>query len=204
MRRTILILALCAVAFLLGIGFVHLRSDVRPKLPDPPSVVMQIREVARLEALDVSLYKKISFEPDPQPGASLWGAVKSWAQYTLAPSHGKAIVFATVHVGLSLAQLDERHLRISGDRVEVVLPPLQSEVELRPGETEVIHSNLDTAETAQLLELAKAAFEREVASDARLQERARSSAQRAIGGLLFSLGFRKVEFVDALPRANSN
>jgi hypothetical protein len=204
MRRAILILALCAVAFGLGIGFVHLRSDVREKRPDPPSVVTRLREVARLETLEVNVYNKISFAPDPKPGDTLWGEVKSWAKSNLAPSRGKAIVFATVHVGLDLDKLDARHLRITGQTVQLVLPPLQSQVELRPGETEVIDSNLSSAETAQLLQLAKEAFEHEVASDPKLKARAGASAQRAITGVLFNPGFRKVEFVDRLPGLDSN
>lgn len=204
MRRALLVLALCAVGFGLGIGFVHLRSDVHDRRADPPSVVMQLREVARLETLEVNLYKKISFAPEPTPSGSLWGDVKRWAKANLLPSHGRAIVFATVHVGLPLDQLDARHVRISGQTIQVVLPPLQTQVELRPGETEIIDSNLSSAETAQLLELAKEAFEREAAADPKLKERARGSAQRAIEGVLLNLGFRRVEFVDRLPGLNAN
>ena len=69
---------------------------------------------------------------------------------------------------------------------------------------EVIDSNLSSAETAQLLQLAKEAFEHEVASDPKLKARAGASAQRAITGVLFNLGFRKVEFVDRLPGLDSN
>lgn len=204
MRRAIPLLALCAVAFALGIGFVHLRADVRERRPDGPAVLTQLREVARLETLDVNLYKKIDFAPEPGPSDTLWGDLKRWAKSSLAPSRGKAIVFATAHVGLSLEKLDPSHVRISGDTVQVVLPPLETRIELRPGETEVIDSNLDTAETAQLLQLAKEAFEREVSADPALKARARGSAQRAITGVLVTLGFRKVEFPQTLPAVRSN
>jgi hypothetical protein len=204
MRRAILLLALCAAAFALGIGFVHLRADVREKRPEGPAVLTQLREVARLETLDVNLYKKIDFAPEPTPSDTLWGDVKRWAKSRLAPSHGKAIVFATAHVGLSLEKLDPSHVRISGGTVQVVLPPLETRIELRPGETEVIDSNLGTAETAQLLQLAKEAFEHQVASDPALKARARGSAQRAITGVLLTLGFQKVEFPDTLPTVRSN
>jgi hypothetical protein len=85
--------------------------------------------------------------------------------------------------------------------VYVVLPPLRTTVEIRPGDTEVIGSNLDSAETARLLQLAKDAFEREVDADRALRERARGSAERAIRGLLLGLGFADVRFVDRLPAA---
>jgi hypothetical protein len=80
-----------------------------------------------------------------------------------------------------------------------VLPPIRVTVELRPGETEIIGSNLDSAETAQLFELARSAFERELGADARLHEQARTSARRAIRSVLQELGFQQVHFVERLP-----
>jgi hypothetical protein len=184
-----------AVAVLAG------RLMRRPPLPDPPSVAMRIREVARLETLDVALYKKISFAPEPTPAGSLWGDVLSWVRYTVRPPRGRAIVFADAHLGLDLARLGPESVKLSGPEAWVVLPPIGVKVELKPGETEVIDSSLDSAETARLLELAKVAFEREVSADASLRERARSSSERAVRGLLLSLGFTAVHFVEALPGA---
>ena len=174
-----------------------------PSLPDPPAVALRVREVARLEALEVSLYKKIAFEPGPVPAGSFWGDVLAWARYTLRSPRGRAIVFADAHVGLDLDRLGPGSLEVAGREAWIVLPPLRVTVELKPGETEVIGSNLDTAETARLFELAKRAFEREVAADPRLRERARGSAERAIRGLLLDLGFTGVHFVDALPGTNA-
>jgi hypothetical protein len=71
-------------------------------------------------------------------------------------------------------------------------------VELRPGETEVIGSNLDSAETARLLELAKVAFERELQADRALQAKARAAAEQALTALLLQVGVERVEFVDSL------
>jgi hypothetical protein len=76
-------------------------------------------------------------------------------------------------------------------------------VVLRPGETEIIGSNLDSGETARLLELARLAFERQVDADLVLKERARASAERAIRALLLSVGFDEVSFVPALPAGSS-
>jgi len=157
-----------------------------------------MREVARLETLDLQVYKKISYEPEPSPTGALWKDVLAWAKGSLFPSRGRAIVFGTVHLGLDLSKLDARRLRMQGSRIEVTLPPMQARVELRPGETEIISSNLDSAQTAQLLELARRAFEREVMADPGLQAKARGSAERALTGLLLSLGFREVVFVDAV------
>jgi hypothetical protein len=167
-------------------------------LPPTPLVVDRMREVARLETLDLQVYKKISYAPEPTPTGALWSDVLAWAKSSLFPSHGRAIVFGTVHLGLDLSKLDARRVRVDGGRIEVALPPMHAQVELRPGETEIISSNLDSGQTAQLLELAKGAFEREVMADPALQAKARGSAERALTGLLLSLGFREVVFVDAV------
>jgi hypothetical protein len=172
-------------------------------LPDTPSVVQQMRDVARLETLDVALYKKVSFTPEPQATDVLWKDVLLWAKHAIENPHGRAIVFADAHLGFDFQRFDASHLQVAGTRVYVVLPPLEVKVELRPGETEVIDSNLDSAQTAQLLEKARLAFEQEVRADSRLQQRARDSAQRSLRGLLLTLGYREVHFVDTLPTATA-
>jgi hypothetical protein len=90
-------------------------------------------------------------------------------------------------------------VKVQDREVFVVLPPLRTTIELRPEDTEVIGSNLDSAETARLFELAKVAFEREVAADALLRAKARASSERQVRALLVTIGFRAVHFVDALP-----
>ena len=190
-----------------ALGAVAVRA-LSPRLlgPTPPTplVVDRMREVARLETLDLQVYKKIAYAPEPTPTGALWSDVLAWAKTSLFPSRGRAIVFGTVHLGVDLSKLDARRLRIDGTRIEVALPPLQAQVELRPGETEVIASNLDSAQTAQLLELARTAFEREVMADPALQAKARGSAERALTGLLLSLGFREVVFVDAIRHSSAS
>ena len=74
------------------------------------------------------------------------------------------------------------------------MPPIDVRVALRPGETEVIDSNLDSEQTAQLLEKARLAFEREVRADTRLQQRARDSAERALRALLVTVNGVAVDY----------
>jgi hypothetical protein len=186
-----------------GVFWTLMHRQPRSQVPPTPLVVDRMREVARLETLDLQVYKKISYEPEPTPTGALWKDVLAWAKASLFPSRGRAIVFGTVHLGLDLSKLDARRVRIRGSRIEVALPPMQAQVELRPGETEIISSNLDSAETAQLLELARSAFEREVMADPALQTKARGSAERAFTGLLMSLGFREVVFVDGFRPTGS-
>ena len=194
-RVLFLLVALAAGA----VGTFLLLRPKPPALPDTPALVNRIREVARLETLDVSLYKKVEFSPQPQATDKLWKDVVNWAAYTLHTPRGRAIVFAEVHLGYDFGQLDSSSLRVQGTRVDVALPPLEVKVELKPGETEIIGSNLDSAQTTLLLEKAREAFEREVKGDARLKERARRSAENTLRVLFLSLGFREVNVVDVLP-----
>ncbi len=182
--------------------FFALRPMARP-LPDPPALVTQMREVARLETLDVALYKKVTFSPEPNATDSTWKDVINWAAYSIRKPQGRAIVFADAHLGYDFQRIDTSSLRVSGSRVEVVLPPLEVKVELRPGETEVINSNLDSQETAHLLERARLAFEKEVRADPRLRDRARVSAERSLRALFLSVGFTEVRFVDTLTQASA-
>ncbi len=197
--RKLLALVLVALALGLGLGFGLRLARRGPQPPDPPAVAIRIREVARLETLDVAVYKKITFAPDPTEAASMWGDVAGWLRHTFRTPRGTAIVFATAHLGLDLSRLDASSVRVAGREVYVVLPPVRATIELRPDETEIIGSNLDSAETARLFELAKAAFEREVGGDPALRARARTSAERQIRALLVTLGFAEVQFVEALP-----
>lgn len=163
---------------------------------DTPAVLTQLREVARLETLEVSIYRKVSYEPEVPPSSSLAGEVLAWAKHSVAPRRGRAIVFATVHVGLDLSRLGPDDVRLEGDSIEVVLPPPEVRVELRPQETEVISSNLDSAQTTLLLEKGRATLEHDVQRDAALRARARASSERALKALLVTLGFRHIRFVE--------
>ncbi|MGZ6142407.1 MAG: DUF4230 domain-containing protein [Myxococcales bacterium] len=196
--KNLLAVAAILLAFVLGGLSVWHFTQRHHALPDAPALILKVREVARLESLEVSLYKKVDFSPDPREEKTLWGAVAQWATYSVKPPRGKAIVFAVAHLGLDLRKLDLDSLRVEGRRVEVVLPRVQVSVELRPAETEIIGSNLDSAQTAELFERARAAFEAEVTADKALQQRARDSAQQSLKSLFLGLGFGEVAFVDKL------
>lgn len=165
---------------------------------ETPAVLTQMREVARLETLEVSVYQKVSFEPELPAPTTLAGEVFEWAKHTVAPKRGRAIVFGVAHVGLDLARLRPEDVRIVGRTIEVVLPPAEVRVELLPQETEVISSNLDSAQTALLLEKGRAALEASVRGDRGLREKARQSSERALRALLTTLGFTETRFVERI------
>ena len=100
--------------------------------------------------------------------------------------------------------LDPSRVRLEGRIATVALPPIRVQVELLPSETEVMGSNLDSAQTARLFDLAKQAFEREVMADAALRERARGSAERSIRALLLTAGFSEVRFVAEVPQVKGS
>jgi hypothetical protein len=198
MRRLVAVVVLgLAVGVGLALGLRAFRHG--PDLPDPAAVATQVREIARLETLEVTLYKKVTFTPGPTAADSVWGDLAGWMRHTFATPRGKAIVFAIARLGFDLSKLDASSVRVQDGEVWVVLPPLRTTVELKPEETEIVGSNLDSAETARLFDLAKVAFEREVAADALLRARARASAERQVRALLLTVGFKAVHVVDALP-----
>jgi hypothetical protein len=203
MRAIVPTAAACLLAAALGAAIVWHFTHRETRLPDAPALIVKVREVARLSTLDVSLYKKIDFAPDPKPSASTWGDVVQWASYALRPPRGRAIVFAEAHLGMDLGRLDASSLRVSGRRVDVVLPRVDVQVELKPSETEIIGSNLDSAQTAELFERARVAFERDVSADERLKARARASAEQSLRALFIGLGFTDVRFVPELAQARA-
>jgi hypothetical protein len=168
-------------------------------VPDPPAVVEKIREVAQLETLQVQTYKTVTFKPDPQATGSLARDFVVSVKESLLPTEGKAIVFADLYAGLDLEHLTPDKLRVRGDSIEVVLPPVQTRVELRPADTLVVGSNLDSQQTMQLLDRAKTLFESELGRDPALHERAKRANERAIRALLITLGFREIVFVPSMP-----
>lgn len=201
--KNALALAAILLAFALGgLTAWHFAQREKP-LPDAPALIVKVREVARLTTLDVSLYKKVEFAPDPREQATLWGSVAQWAAYSVKPPRGRAIVFADAHLGVDLRKLDAGSLQIEGRRVSVVLPKVTTQVELRPGETEIIGSNLDSAQTAELFEKARNAFAAEVEADKGLQARARESAEQSLRSLFVGLGFSEVRFVEKLAAATN-
>jgi len=164
---------------------------------EPPAVIERIRDVQRLEVLEVTVHKKITYAPDPKPEATLLGGVWAYARETVAPKRGRALVFANARFFVDLRRLKPEQVRVSGDQVTLELPEPEIEANVLPGETEIVASNLDSADTAAMLESAEGELKASVLRDVKLRERAREAAARTMTGLLKGLGFRKVTLVAA-------
>lgn len=198
MRLSVALLLCLLTGALVGTGVWLFQEERQTRLPDGPVLVERVRDVARLQTLEVTLFKKVSLQPDPKTTGTLWRDVIAWAEYRLREPKGTALLFADATLWLDLSRMRTEHLRVSGGDVEVVLPPVKVQVALRPGDTEVLDSNLNSEQTAELFQLAHEAFQREVEQDAQLKARARESAERSLRALFQGLGFREVRFVEAL------
>lgn len=162
---------------------------------EPPAIVERIREVARLEVLEVTVHRKVTFTPPSRPAATLLGDVFAYARDSVAPRRGKAIVFARARFFVDLRRLKSDQVQVREEEVSLVLPEPELETMLLPGETEVVSSNLDSAQTAELLEAAQGELSAALAADGPLRERAREAAGRSLTGLLKALGFKRVTIV---------
>jgi hypothetical protein len=161
---------------------------------EPPAVIERIREVQRLEVLEVTVHKKVTFAPDPKPQPTLLAGVWAYARDTVAPKRGTALVFANARFFVDLRKLKGEQVYVRGEEVTLELPEPEIEARVLPGETEVIVSNLGSEDTAAMLQAAEGELHASVLRDVKLRDRARESAERTLTALLKGLGFRKVTF----------
>lgn len=173
-------------------------SFVRPEReqPDQAAVLRQVRQVARLTLLEVNLYRKIVFQPDPPAPDGMLHALWLFAANHLRTQSGKVIVFAQGSVGIDVSQLAIDGLHLSEDgSAEVALPPLWYELRILPGETEVIASNLTSEQTAALLAEAEKVMLHQLQTDTHLQQKANQAAQQWFSSWLARMGYTQVRFV---------
>jgi hypothetical protein len=186
------LLAVMAVVGLVAAGFFLGRHREAP--PPSPTVIERLRAVSRLQVLDVSVTRKVTLLPEPVDQATLTGSVVQWARFAVAPPSGTALVAAEAHFAIDLSKLSADAVQVTGERVEISLPEAEVSVELTPGETEVVVSNLNSQQTTALLAKAQSEFAHSLRNDPRLREKARVSAERSLGSLVLALGFKEVRF----------
>lgn len=196
--RTVATLALAAGAALAGGWFVHLATRA-PRPPEPGALVERVKQVARLQTLEVRLSTTVEHEPDPQWSPSLPGQVMSWVMHNVRARRGTAIVGGVAHLALDLSQLDASAFDVQGGVLKVVLPPVRTTVELDLERTRVVQSNLDSGQTMELFEKGRRRLQMQVERDEALQAKARTSAHDALRSVLKGVGFREVIFVERLP-----
>src|SRR2546428_13041647 len=111
--RNLLAVAALLLAFALGAGLVWHLSHREARLPDAPALVLKIREVARLETLDVSLYKKIDFSPDPRARPTTWPWLAMWSSNLERTQRGRPSVIPSTHSWLTQSQHSSYSLSVN-------------------------------------------------------------------------------------------
>ena len=190
-----------AAVGLLALGFFLGGRKAAP--PPSPTVIERLRAVSRLQVLDVTVTRKVTLLPEPVDQPTVTSALVQWARFAVAPPSGTALVAAEAHFAIDLALLQPEAVQVTGDRVEISLPETEVSVELTPGQTEVLASNLDSQQTTALLAKAQTEFAHSIAQDPRLKEKARISAERSLGALVLALGFKEVRFNQRSPSATA-
>lgn len=163
------------------------RTEVRPQ----PSVVVAVRELARLETTTFHIQRVIDLSEEQ---SRLWGVVKQKDSILL-------VAAADISAGVDLAKLRDDDVRVSdeGRTVRLTLPPPEVLSTVLDSERTYVHSRSTDVLAVRREDLetrARAEAEatlRDAALDAGLLDRAKSGAERSLQTLLRSLGYETVE-----------
>lgn len=152
-----------------------------------PSVVEKIRQLSRLETVEYSVDKIVEGNRQT-PGIPDFLA----GDRLLLIAHGEVIA------GIDFGGMKNSDLRVDGDSVDVRLPPAQILVtRIDNGRTRVYErtTGLLVPTDPNLESRVRQAAEQQItqaALDDKILETARANAKDTITGLLYALGFRKV------------
>lgn len=195
------VISLCFTVGVVAAGAWFFQHSVRAfSHPEPGALVEQVKEVARLQTLEVRLATAVEHVPDPKLAPTFTGQVLSWAAYNLRAKKGRALVSGVARVSLDLSELDASAFHFDNDRVILVMPPMTTSVDIDLDRTEIVASNLNSSDTAELFEKGRRSLTMQVERNETLQQQARTAAQNALQKLLLSAGFREVVFVDSFDR----
>jgi hypothetical protein len=195
-RVTCGVLALAAVAIVAGAAAFAVARVTAPvpavTVAPSPSLLVAVRELSRLEALDLHFEKVIDLT---EKQSSLFGLVEATDALLL-------VAAVDVTMGVDLAKLREEDVRapLDGGVARICLP-----------ESEILASRLDEAHTYVYSRSTEILARRNEALEARARkaaiaevesavrqsdaaERARRQAERSIRALAVELGVRDVEF----------
>jgi hypothetical protein len=158
--------------------------------PDPVTVVLQVRALARLESAQYTIEKVITAETGQGALAGLFG------DRLLFVAHGEVIA------GVDLSKLQADDIRVTPDgRVTVILPAPEIFVATLDNDKSYVYdrqtglfTNGDVNLETQARQVAEQEIERAALEDGILDLAARN-AQAFLESLLLSLGFEEVIFV---------
>lgn len=172
--------------------------------PEPGALVEQVKEIARLQTLEVRLTTAVEHVPDPKLASTFTGQLLSWVTYNLRPKKGRALVSGVARLSFDFSQLDASAFRFDKKRVTLMLPPMRTTVDVDLERTQIIASNLNSARTSELFEKGRRSLQMQVEQNQTLQNQARQSARNALQALLTGAGFDEVVFVDSFDGFNAH
>ena len=162
--------------------------------PNPVTVVLQVRSLARLETTQYTIEKVVTAETGQGALAGLFG------DRLLFVAHGEVIA------GVDLSQLAERDVLVSPDgRVTLVMPAAEVFVATLDNEKSYIYdrqTGVFTHGDINLETLARQVAEQEIekgALEGGILKTARTNAEAFLERLLLSLGFTSVQIIRATP-----
>ncbi len=164
-------------------------------LPDPVTVIHEIRTLARLETIQYTMEKVITVEEGQNQLSFLFG------DRLLFVGHG------TVIAGIDLAQMNPDDMWVKGDVLYVRLPPAQVFVVTLDNQKSYVYNRdtgILTKGDVNLESTARSAAEKEIlkaAIDDGILNQAQQNAEAYMSRLLRGLGYPDVIFVhDTTPQ----
>jgi hypothetical protein len=156
-------------------------------LPDPVTIIREVRGLSRLETASFTVEKIITAESQQGPFAFLFG------DRLILVAHGQVIA------GVDLAKLEESNITVDEEgRVEVVLPKAEVFVTALDSEQSYVFHR-DTGVIGMKVDLeteARQAAEEEIlkaALEDGILEMAQSNAESYVRHLILTLGFKEVQ-----------
>ena len=162
-------------------------------LPDPITIVRDVRSLARLETIQYTLEKVVTAETNQGELAVLFG------DKLLFVAHGKVIA------GVDLSLLKPQDIRVEGEVLYVTLPPAEVFSATLDNDKSYVYdrqTGLLTRPGVNLETEARAAAEKEIlqaAIDDGILAQAQQNAESYLTRLFESMGYQDVEFITPTP-----
>ena len=171
----------------------HLLEPTPTVIPDPIAILQAVKNLARLETIQYTIEKVITAESAQGPFAFLFG------DKLILVAHGSVIA------GVDLSRIKPGDITLSSGVVTVRLPPPEIFVASLDNQKSYIYNrttgvlthgdvNLETtARQAAEQQIRQAALEDGILAQAQI------NAESFLTHLITSLGYRDVEFIEAIP-----
>lgn len=162
-------------------------------IPDPMTIIHEVRSLARLETIQYTLEKVITAETGQNELGFLFG------DRLLFVGHGRVIA------GVDMARMRPEDMWVEGTALYVRLPPAEIFVVALDNEKSYVYdrnTGLLTKGNVDLERTARAAAEQEILKAAQedgILNQAQQNAQGYLSRMLRGLGYTDVIFVEATP-----